>query len=122
MPIVTVELVVERADAPKPDVAQAVADAVGRVLQSPPGQTWVRLHTLDRAHYAENDSSVAADELPVFVTVLKRQVPTATEAQTEAAALTEAIASAVRRPAARVHVEYAPAALHRLAFGGQLVL
>src|SRR6266566_4454697 len=75
MPIITVELVVETGESLAPGLAQAVADAVGRTLDSPPGQTWVRLHTLDRHQYAENDSSLNVGELPVFVNVLERHVP-----------------------------------------------
>jgi phenylpyruvate tautomerase PptA (4-oxalocrotonate tautomerase family) len=121
MPIVTVELVVESASALEPGLAKAIADAVGRVFDSPAGQTWIRLHPLDRAHYAENGSPLELKELPVFVSVVKRQVPAGAELQAEVKLLTQAIARAVGRPVANVHVEYAPAALHRLAFGGKLV-
>jgi phenylpyruvate tautomerase PptA (4-oxalocrotonate tautomerase family) len=121
MPIVTVELVRETDAALEPTLAQAVADAVGRALDSPPGQTWVRLHTLGRNQYAENVRSVQAGELPVFVTVIKRHVPVSAELQTEVALLTHAVAQAIGRPATCVHVEYAPAGANRLAFGGKLV-
>lgn len=121
MPIVTVELVVESAHALKPRLAEAIADAVGRALESPAGQTWVRVHTLDRAHYAENGPSLETDELPVFVSVLKREVPAGAALQAEAALLADVVAQAVGRRVACVHVEYCPPALHRLAFGGKLV-
>ena len=86
-----------------------------------PGQTWVRLHFLGRNAYAENERVVDADALPVFVTVLKRQVPLGAELQAEVDSLTQAIARVVARPAESVHVEYAIAAANRLAFGGKLV-
>lgn len=121
MPILTIELVVDGAGAPQPGLAAAIADGVGRALDSPAGRTWVRLHVLDRTHYAENGASRATDELPVFVTVLKRRVPVEVELEAEAALLAEVIAEAVGRPVACVHVEFAPAALHRVAFGGKLV-
>ncbi len=121
MPIVTVELVADADRALEHNLAQSLADAVGRVLNSPSGQTWVRLRSLGRNEYAENGSKVEADELPVFVTVLKRQLPLGAELQAEVAALTQAIAQVVCRPVACVHVEYAPAAAGRVSFGGKLV-
>ena len=121
MPIVTVEIVGGADRAVEPDRAQALADAVGRALNSPPGQTWVRLVSLAQDRYAENETPVGVGELPVFVTVLKRQLPCSTELQAEVTVLTQAIAQAIGRPAANVHVEYAAAALGRVAFGGKLV-
>jgi phenylpyruvate tautomerase PptA (4-oxalocrotonate tautomerase family) len=121
MPIVTVDLVVESGIALDQDLAQSLADGIGRALKSPSGQTWVRLRSLGRSDYAENESLLGADELPVFVTVLKRQLPLGAELGGEVAALTQAIAQIVRRPVACVHVEYAPAAAGRVSFGGKLV-
>jgi phenylpyruvate tautomerase PptA (4-oxalocrotonate tautomerase family) len=121
MPIVTVELVADTQRPPGQELAQSLADAVGRVLKSPSGQTWVRRRSLGRNDYAENESPVDADELPVFVTVLKRRLPPRTELRSEVAALTQAIAQVVRRPVGCVHVEYAPAAEGRVSFGGKLV-
>ncbi len=120
MPIVTVE-VVAGANAMAPDVAQALADAIGRALKSPPGQTWVRVGCLVRNCYAENEAPLNGDQLPVFVTVLKNQIPPRAELEGEVTALTDAVAHAIGRPADCVHVEYAPAAAGRLAFGGILV-
>jgi phenylpyruvate tautomerase PptA (4-oxalocrotonate tautomerase family) len=120
MPIVTVE-VVAGVNAMAPDVAQALADAIGRALKSPPGQTWVRVDSLARDRYAENDAALDTAQLPVFVTVLKKQVPPRAKLEGEVIALTEAVAQVIGRPVACVHVEYAPAAAGRLAFGGVLV-
>lgn len=121
MPIVTVEVVVNPDRALEPSLAQSLADAIGHTLDSPPGQTWVRLHSLERNGYAENEVVVDAGGLPVFVTVLKRQVPLGAELQAEVASLTQAIAQVVGRPVASVHIEYAAAAANRVAFGGKLV-
>jgi phenylpyruvate tautomerase PptA (4-oxalocrotonate tautomerase family) len=121
MPIVTVELV---ADPDRPlghTLTQALADSIGRVLNSQRGQTWVRLRSLRRDEYAENDALVDAAELPVFVTVLERQVSAGAVLQREVTALTQAVAHILGRPATCVHVEYAPAAAGRIAFGGRLV-
>ena len=121
MPIIDIELVVAPNGMPAPGLAQSLADAVGRALGSLAGQTWVRLHLLAREHYAENESTLASTELPVFVTVLKRTLPAQAELSAEVATLTNAIAVALGRAASRVHVEYAPAANERVSFGGNLV-
>jgi hypothetical protein len=75
MPIVTVELVVDLDRAVERSLTQALADTVGRVLGSPPGQAWIRLRLLPRDGYAENNAVVDVASLPVFVSVLVRQPP-----------------------------------------------
>jgi hypothetical protein len=57
----------------------------------------------------------------VFVTVLHARPPEGQAREREAAALTQALAVVVGRPAACVHVQYAPAAAGRQAFGGALL-
>jgi phenylpyruvate tautomerase PptA (4-oxalocrotonate tautomerase family) len=121
MPIVTVEVVGDTDRALEEKFAQTLADAVGRALESPPGQTWVRLRSLGRNEYAENGPLADTAELPVFVTILKRKSPAGAELQAEVAALTHAVAQVIGRPAACVHIEYAPAAVGRVSFGGRLV-
>jgi phenylpyruvate tautomerase PptA (4-oxalocrotonate tautomerase family) len=121
MPVVTIEFVAESDRPIANDLARSLADAVGRVLNSPPGQTWVRLRSLARNQYAENEAPVDARELPVFVTLRKRRIPSNAEVQAEITALTSAIAKVMDRPASCVHIEYAPAAIGRAAFGGKLV-
>jgi len=121
VPIINVEFVVAPDGTVAAGLAQSLADAAGRALGSPAGQTWVRLHLLAQEHYAENESSLASTELPVFVTVLKRALPGPAEMTDEVAALTSAIAGVLGRATSCVHVEYAPAASGRLSFGGKLV-
>ena len=121
MPIITVELVGESADVPERTLAQVLADSIGRALASPPGQTWVRLRWLARHDYAENDSSLSADQLPVFITIIKRKMPSPVELQAEVAAVTEAVAAAVGRASDQIHVEYAPPGAGRVSFGGKVV-
>jgi len=77
MPIVTVELVADPYPPLERNLTQALADTVGHVLSSPPGQTWIRLRLLARNGYAENDALVDAAALPVFVTLLERHPPLA---------------------------------------------
>ncbi len=121
MPIVNVELVAEPNDTLAAGLAQSLADAVGGSLNSPPGQTWVRMRILAREHYAENASPLESVDLPVFVTVLKRALPERAVLAVEFAALTSSIAKVTGRNPACVHIEYAPAAAGRLSFGGRLV-
>jgi hypothetical protein len=121
MPIVDIEVVTQAAGSPRLPEARALADALGRVFGSATGRTWVRVHALDAACYAENDSPVAAGDLPVFVTVLHARPPTGAALQAEVSALTEAVAACAAREVSRVHVSYAPAAAGRQAFGGRLV-
>jgi len=120
MPIVTLEIVADADRELDPNLAQSLAD-VGRALNSPPGQAWIRVRSLGRDQYAENASLVAADGLPVFVTVLKQRLPIAAELHAEVAKLSSAIAQVVGRSVSCVHVEYAPAASGRVSFGGKLV-
>ena len=121
MPIVTVEVVAGENDAMAHDVAQSLADAIGRALKSSPGQTWVRVRSLARDHYAENEAFLDSAQLPVFVTILKRQSPQCAELEGEVTALTRAVAQVLGRPSTCVHIEYAPAGAGRLSFGGILV-
>jgi len=121
MPIVDVELVCESEAEFGVVSSTALANAIGEALQSPPGRTWVRLRFLARASYAENHVAVATSELPAFVTVLHARPPVDAELASEVSALTNAVAQVVGRPVERVHVQYAPAAAGRQAFGGQLV-
>jgi hypothetical protein len=102
-------------------VAQRVADALGGVFGSEPGRTWVRVRGLDAARYAENGEAVPADGLPAFVTVLHARPPQGPARAEEALAITNAVAQATDRNPYRVHVQYAPAAAGRQAFGGRLV-
>jgi|SRR6266536_1735259 len=121
MPIVTVEVVTGAGEAVAANIVQPLADAIGRTLKSPPGQTWVRVRSVPRDHYAENEVPVDAGQLPVFVTIVKSQIPEGAKLESEVIALTHGIAQAIGRPAACVHIEYAPAGAGRLAFGGAFI-
>ena len=121
MPIVTVEVVTGANYGIAQDLAQSLADAIGRALKSPPGQTWVRVRSVRRDQYAENEAPLDAAQLPVFVTILKRQAPQRAELEAEVTVLTDAVAQVIGRSVACVHIEYAPAAAGRLSFGGVLV-
>ncbi len=121
MPIVDVEVVIQPGASDRMPAASALATALARAFGSAPGRTWVRVRALDASCYAENDSPVAASELPVFVTVLQATPPIGAALEAEVCAVTEAVAACVAREPARVHVTYAPAGAGRQAFGGRLV-
>ena len=121
MPIIDVELVASDGSDLKEHSVAAIADALGKVLGSPPGRTWVRLRVLSSSAYAENEASLSEDELPVFATVLHRRLPDGAALVAEVEAITAAIANCLHRKPERVHVQYAPAASGRQAFGGKLV-
>ena len=121
MPIVDVEFVRSSAQAAVLPSASSLATAIGHALGTPAGRTWVRVRTLDAACYAENESLLSASELPVFVTVLHAHLPASSELTAEVNLLTQAVASCCGCQVERVHVQYAPAAAGRQAFGGSLV-
>jgi phenylpyruvate tautomerase PptA (4-oxalocrotonate tautomerase family) len=123
MPILDVEPVQAAHTALDPTLAHRLADAAAAVFGSAPGRVWarLRLRPLPATQYAENGVVVAADTLPVFVTVLHAQPPQGDARAQEAAALTAAIARVFGRADERVHVLYAAAAAGRQAFGGRLV-
>ena len=121
MPILDIHVVGASSLENLPVSAQAIADAVGHALGSAPGRTWVRVHPLPAAAYAENETALPAADLPVFVSVLQAHPPAGEALAPEALALTRAVARLLGRPLERVHVQYAPAAAGRQAFGGTLV-
>ena len=57
---------------------------------------------------------------PVFVRILRSRVPSGPDMEREIEAVTKTVAACLGRPPADVHVEYAPAGLGRIAFGGRL--
>lgn len=122
MPIIDVEIVCELEAEFGKFLAQPFADAIGKVLGSEAGRAWVRLRFLNRNFYAENLSALKIEEQPVFVTVLHARSPTGDALTGEITALTNAVSDCVDRAPSRVHVQYAPSAAGRQAFGGTLVL
>lgn len=122
MPVADIEIVCETGKVVLPaGLARQLADELGRVFSSPPGSTWVRVRTLASEHYAENEVEPAALELPVFVTLLLAQPPVGMALDPQVAAVTAAVARVLGCSGQRVHVQYAPAASGRQAFGGRLV-
>lgn len=119
MPLVDVEVI--GSVAARESLANALADALGRALGSPAGHTWVRLRCLRGEDYAENGVPAADAPSPVFVTVTAAAPPRGSALREEARRVAQAVAQVSGRPLERVHVEYAPPAAGRMAFGGTLV-
>ena len=123
MPIVDVEVVGggEGASSGVAVSARALADALGQVFASPAGRTWVRLHNLDGADYAENEVALSESDWPVFVTVQHAHPPAGSALASELDTVTQVVARCVARAPERVHVQYAAAGQGRMAFGGRVV-
>ncbi len=121
MPIVDVRPVVSASSKLPSDAAQTLAASIARVLGADTGRVWVRVTELQDGKYAENGAMVEDDDLPVFVQVLHADWPDEEARVNEAEQLAAAVASSLRRPVERVHVEYAPPGRGRVAFGGKLV-
>ena len=120
MPILNVEVVLQPGEALRPTLAADIANAAGDVFGTPPGRTWVTVYTIPTEQYAENGSSVTG-LYPVFVSILKNQLPAPEAMQTEARQLTDVIAQVCARSAENVHLIYLPAGAGRVAFGGRLI-
>jgi phenylpyruvate tautomerase PptA (4-oxalocrotonate tautomerase family) len=121
MPIVDVELVCASGREAPTVSAAAIASALGAVFGSPPGRTWVRIRFLPSTAYAENDCEVSPEQLPAFVTVLQAHWPVGEALAGQVHQVTQVVASCLSLPPERVHVQYAPEAAGRQAFGGNLV-
>jgi phenylpyruvate tautomerase PptA (4-oxalocrotonate tautomerase family) len=121
VPILDVEVVGPVGGRTRRGLAARLADAAGRVLSAPPGQTWVRLRFLRRVDYAESAGGPPPGVQPVFVSVLRRTRPSRAALSKEVKAMTLAVARATGRPPENVHVIYRPPAGGRAAFGGSLL-
>ena len=118
MPILTIEIVAPELPGTTPSTLAAVAaDALG----SSPAGTWVRLRRLDPADYGEGDGGPPADAAPVFVSVVKADLPGRPDLAQLAERLATALASALAHAPADIHVLFEPPARGRIAFGGRLV-
>jgi phenylpyruvate tautomerase PptA (4-oxalocrotonate tautomerase family) len=118
MPIIEIEFVGEENFS---TMAQEMADAIGDVLKSPAGQTWVKLRSLAPQQYAENQNN-SKDVNPVFVSVLLRKLPENLELERISRSLGEVIGQISHRRPENIHVVFLPEGAGRVAFGGKLVI
>ena len=121
MPILEIEAVLHDHETIESNWAVEIANAVGRIFDTPPGHTWVRVRGLPRSQYAENGVGDSPQLCPVFVSVLKAQLPEVEDLRAEVEKLTVTIARITGRPAENVHVLYLPPGAGRISFGGKLV-
>jgi len=120
MPILDVHLIGPVPDGVRHGLAERIAEAAGRVLQSRPQATWVKLHFLTADAYAENAGGPPEGAQPVIVSVLLADRAEGEALAAQAQLLTKAIADACARPDENVHLIYEPPARGRVAFGGRL--
>lgn len=116
MPILDIEVVDLTGDVSS--ISQKLADRAGKVFDSSPGRTWIKLRNLESTHYAENEESSA--QPPVFVRILEARPPKESELRRLIKKLTEAVAEVLDRPEENVHILVEPPALGRISFGGKL--
>lgn len=116
MPVLDLQFV-----GPVPCDAQPLADALAPLFDAAPGTLWLRLHSLPAAHYAENAAPLPEAERPVFARLLLRRWPAPDERARLARELAALLARQLGRPAACMHIEFAPPGEGRIAFGGELL-
>ena len=124
MPIVDIEVVTGPADREVIDkeTLQLLADDLGWLFGSGPGGTWVRLRSIDQDAYAENNGGVPGSQAqPVFVSILRAELPERAALGREMSGVAEIVARMLDRPRDNVHVLYAPDARGRIGFGGTLL-
>ena len=121
MPIIDIQIVLERKDKAESNLPQNLANSLGKLLNAEPGRVWVRLHLLSSDCYAENEVLVKPSDLPVFVKVLHATLPEAKILAEQSKLLATTVATCVGRQPERIHIEYAATGKGRIAFGGKLV-
>ena len=121
MPIVDIEIVLRANEAIRDDMVSELADELGEIFHSSPGETWIKVHLLSADRYAENGGTPDG-VYPIFVTVMKSKLSPFEETQQEVAKITGAVAQICGRPWDNVHVIYQPEGRGRVAFGGNIVL
>lgn len=122
MPIVTLELLQADEDPEvRPEVLQALTDALGTLFQSDAGGTWVKLRYLNRSNYAENHARLCTSIRPVMVEIVHSTLPAQSVLALQAESVCALVAGHLHRPEENVHILYQPDAQGRIAFGGKLL-
>lgn len=119
MPILDVEIVLKPGERLRDGLAGEIADAAGKILGSEAGGMWVKLRELPKERYAENEGGLPEGVWPVFVEVLKGELPQGEEMGKEAAKLAVEIGRICERPQENVQILYLPAGAGRIFFGGR---
>ena len=121
MPIVEVEIVLREGESLKQDLAASLADHIGGIFASPPGNTWVKLRALPIQNFAENAQSSDEAVFPVFVSILKAKPTPAGKLASEVEPLTRIVAQLCNHPEENVHLIYLPGGTGWVSFGGKIV-
>src|SRR5215216_2753952 len=120
MPIIDIEIVLRANESIRDHMVSELADELGEIFHSPPGETWIKVHPLSTDQYAENGGR--PDGIyPIFVTVVKSKLSSFEESQKEMTKITGAVAQICGRPSDTIHVIYQPECRGRVAFGGKIV-
>lgn len=120
MPILDVEIVGSIPGEVAEGLAERIAEGAAEALESRPQGTWVKLYFLGEGAYAENAGGPPEGAEPVFVSVLRADVPGDNQLAEQVSRLTQAIGEACGRPVDNVHIIFEPPAAGRIAFGGKL--
>ena len=120
MPLVDIEITLKQHETLPKNLASALAVELGAIFNSPDGATWVKLYKLPVSHYAENSRS-QEDTYPVFVKIIKSELPEKIKLEQEVGQITNAIANICNRPAENIHIIYEPEGRGRVSFGGKIV-
>lgn len=118
MPILQIDIVGE-ASSFGDDLAQRLADAAGKALESRPQGTWVKLQFVPSTNYAENGGALESN--PIIVSVIQAEPPSGEALRLQVSKLSKALSEATDHPMENVHIVIESAAKGRIAFGGKLV-
>ena len=121
MPLVDIEITLKYREKLPINLASVLANELGKIFKSPPSTTWVKLYGLSENHYAENDRSLEGGAHPVFVRIIKSEVPETITLEHEVKEITRTVAKICKRPTENVHIIYEPEGRGRVSFGGKMV-
>jgi phenylpyruvate tautomerase PptA (4-oxalocrotonate tautomerase family) len=120
MPIVEIEITLRQNETLRENLASDLADEFGKIFDSPRATTWVKLYLLPASHYAENDGT-QIDIYPIFIRVLKSELPGQIKLHGEVDMITSAVSNICGRPPENVHIIFETNGRGRVAFGGKLI-
>jgi len=120
MPLVEIEIVRKQRESLSGNLISALANELGEIFNSPAGTTWIKLYELPAGHYAENNVP-QEDVYPVFIKIIKSELPENMKLELEVKQITIAVANICDRPEENVHIVYEPEGRGRVSFGGKIV-
>lgn len=121
MPILNIEIIGDVNEATRLGLADRLAEAAGAALDSRPQGTWVKVKYLPKEQYSENGGGPPGGSYPVIISLIQADPPDGEALKLQVSKLTDAIAAAIGRSKANIHIVIEPAAAGRIAFGGNLV-